>query len=224
MRIVFLNTGMETLQAEMLCRSARVSNPKAQLTQVTDLHSPKVNGVDDVVRFEGLVDNLMFFRTTVFSKLDIECPTYFVDTDMLLLKELPIVEGVGFCVREFHTSVPFNHRFRNLDLSEHKGKTLAEVYPIVGCITYSNGERIWAEILKIYGRLPQKYLTWYGDQEALRKYVELNPLYTPLYESVFACLPEFYSANRDSAKVVHFKGPSRKPLMFRAARDLGIAG
>jgi hypothetical protein len=222
-RIVFLNVGNDTLQAELLCRSARVSNPKATLTQVTDKVSPKVSGVDEIVRFDESTDNLMFFRTLSFSKVKIEQPTYFLDTDMLLMKELPELNGVGFCVREFQKSAIFNHNFRGMDLSEHKGKSLGDVYPIIGCATFSNGSEIWPEILSIYERLPPKYRTWYGDQEALKRYVELNPDYFPLNESQFACLPEFFARHRERARIVHFKGTSRKPVMIRAAKDLGIA-
>ena len=222
-RIAFLNVGQETYQAELLCRSARISNPKAKLIQVTDHASPTVSGVDEIVRNEGKTDNLMHFRTFAFSKLPIHGPTYFIDTDMLLMKELPELNGVGFCIREFQKSLSFNHRFRGMDLGEHEGKTLGEVYPIIGCATFSSGLTIWPDILGIYEQLPLNYRSWYGDQEALRRYVERHTDYIPLCESEFACLPEFYSVNRDKAKIIHFKGPPRKPVMIKAAKQLGIA-
>ncbi len=221
--IAFLNVGGDTRQAELLCRSVKISNPTAKLTHITDNVSPDVSGVDDVVRHEEKADNLMYFRTLVFSKLPIDNPTYFLDTDMLVMKELPELDGVGFCVREFQRSTTFNHLFRGLDLSEHKGQTLGDVYPIIGCTTFSNERSVWSEVHTIYEQLPLKYRTWYGDQEALKRYVERYTDYIPLYESEFACLPDFYPENRNKAKIVHFKGSSRKSIMVKAAKELGIA-
>lgn len=222
-RIVFLNVGQDTYQAELLCRSARISNRGAMLTQVTDGSSPKVMEADEVVRFEGEAEDILFFRMLCFSRLKIEQPTYFVDTDMLLMKALPEHDGAGFCVREFQKSAVFNHRFRGMDLTEYKGMTLGEVYPIIACTTFSSGPEVWSEALTIYGQLPSKFRTWFGDQEALKRYADLNPGHIALHESEYACLPEFYPQYRETARIAHFKGASRKPLLPRVAKELGIA-
>ena len=66
----------------------------------------------------------------------------------------------------------------------------------------------WCEMLKIYDKLDPKFKKWYGDQEVLREY---GKKYAPpvMAESVIGCLPEH---KHDGAKILHFKGPSRKQL------------
>jgi hypothetical protein len=66
-------------------------------------------------------------------------------------------------------------------------------------------------MLDMYDKLDPKFKKWYGDQEVLKLYAESEADMMP--ESVYGCLPEF---NVGEAKILHFKGPSRKQL-FEAA-------
>jgi hypothetical protein len=68
--------------------------------------------------------------------------------------------------------------------------------------------QVWVEMLKIYEELHPKYRKWYGDQEVLRIYAEKYGC-AEFDESVYACLPEHKT---DDAKILHYKGPSRKQL------------
>ena len=56
--------------------------------------------------------------------------------------------------------------------------------------------------------MPEKFKKWYGDQEVLRKYAEAFEV-NAISENVIGCLPEH---KHDGAKIIHYKGPSRKPL------------
>lgn len=217
-----MNVGQDTKQASLLCRSIRIHHQDARIIQVTDKASPQVPGVDEAVRHTSSSGALMFFRTSAFSKVSVSEPTWFLDTDMLLVRPLPVLEGRGFCVREFDADARIRRTPMGFDLSEHEGKPLGEVYPLIGCTTFSTDPQMWPEILSIYKSLPTKYRRWFGDQEALRIYAERHPGFHRLMEGTFACLPEHYGGEHSSAILVHFKGEGRKLLMYSVAADLGL--
>jgi hypothetical protein len=217
-----MNVGQDTKQASLLCRSIRIHHRDARIIQVTDKASPQVPGVDEVVRHTSSSGALMYFRTSAFSKVSVSEPTWFLDTDMLLVRPLPIIEGEGFCVREFNLNARLRRIVDGFDLSEHEGKAIGDVYPLVGCTTFSSSAQIWPDILTIYKSLPQKYRRWFGDQEALRIYAEQNPGFHRLMESTYACLPEHYSGPHSNAILLHFKGQGRKLLMYSVAAQQGL--
>jgi len=220
MNIAFFNVGADTSLANFLCRSAKKFNSGARLVQLTDEKSPPVEESDDVVRFDGSAEEMMFFRTYCFSKMKIKGPTWYLDTDMLVLEQLPTFEDIGLCVREFHTNTIFNHAFKGMDMSSHKGRSLGEVYPILGCALFTPGDNFWEEIYNIYQSLPHKYRRWYGDQEALRIYSESRK-FIKLMENKYACLPEFLNP-LSHTKIIHYKGGARKLLMLEYAKKMGF--
>jgi hypothetical protein len=219
--IMFLNVGSDTEYAEILCRSVKNTNPKSKTIQVTDVTSTAVNGVDEIIRFDGNSEDMMLFRSQAFSRVQITRPTLFLDTDMIVLQELPDLQGVGLCQREFGIDDLVNPDFKGLEFSEHKWKTFGDVYPILGCTIFSSGPNIWKKVYNVQKKLKPKYWSWYGDQEALRIISERDSSYIKLKESDYACLSEYYKSNW-IPRIVHFKGKARKAQMIKVAQDLGF--
>jgi hypothetical protein len=211
LRFVFLNVGSETDTAGLLVRSIRRRHKRAIIVQVTDLSSPAVEGVDEVRRLEGDAGSLMEFRLRAFSTMDVNTPTWFLDTDMLLAAPLPRLTGVGLCERSFARDEKIKSKFGDIDLSEYKGRTLMEVYPILACATFVHRAPLWSRCLDILATLDPKFWRWFGDQEALRIYATSGQAHTRLPESTYACLPEHFRPGA-GVKVLHFKG-ARKALM-----------
>ena len=117
------------------------------------------------------------------------------------------------CRRSFNRDAMFNIHQRGQDYSEYAGKTLDEVYPILGCCTITASSGAWEAMAETYAALPAKFKRWYGDQEVLRDYVNSLPAswvtYLPEFE--FACLPE--AANvYPRPSITHYKG-QRKALL-----------
>ena len=222
LRVVFLNVGPETSYADILCRSVKKSNPLCKVIQVTDISSPVVSCADEVVRFDEPSENLMLFRAHTFSQIEIKGPTWYLDTDMIVLQELPRLIGVGVCLREFGLEGSVYRQFRGLDFSEHLLKTLGEVYPILACTTFSSGPNLWKKVHTVLKKLPRKYWSWYGDQEALKMISERDSSLIKLKESEFACWPEHYHFPPSLPRVLHFKGAARKEEMLKMANDLAL--
>lgn len=135
---------------------------------------------------------------------------------MLVVAELPVYRGLALCIREFDKNRLINPKYKG-DWKEYEGKTINEIFPILGCTIFSQGVDVWAECLKILNNLNPKFFYWNGDQEALRIYsTTANQEYRKLKESIFACLPERQSSE-NKPKILHFKSRKRKPLMRQYA-------
>ncbi len=218
---VFLHVGNDPV-GELLVQSIRRSNPNSRLIQCADPLTGQVTGTTDIYRHDGDISNLMTFRLQAFSALGLQEPAIYLDTDMLVLTKLDsevILSGadVACCERSFGRDSLINTSFRGMNLSEYKGKTLNEVYPILAAFTVTRTSSFWSVCSDRLQELDKKFHFWYGDQEAIRDVAGLNRFDVRLIpESIYACLPEF--SKRTSPKVIHFKGAQRKKLMSSAWR------
>jgi len=208
---VFFHVGDDISYPHKMVKSILRYNPDANVIMCTDSSTPDVMGITD--RFETTVDkkNLMYARVKMYSQLEIEVPTLFLDTDMLVQDKINVEDmlagtQVSLCRRAFNNDAGFNIEQRGIKFDEYAGKTIGELYPYVGCAVATNDTRFWSNVLKIYDSLDPKFKQWYGDQEALRIYAEKYGC-GEFTESVYGCLPEH---NTDKAKILHFKGTNRK--------------
>lgn len=215
---VFFHVGADISMPQKMVNSLRLHNPHAEIIQVTDHHTPTLDGVTWVAPTEGDMRFLMEWRTRGFSELGLADPAMYLDTDMIVHRPIFPEELLGdahiaVCRRSFNRDALFNVRQRGQDYTEHAGKTLDQAYPYVGCCTVTASSAAWEELSALYDALPDKYKVWYGDQEVLRDYVDSMPStwveYLPEHE--FACLPEFADKYPKHA-ITHYKG-NRKALL-----------
>jgi hypothetical protein len=227
-QVAFLHVGQDIICPTILVRSIRAHNPDAMILQCSDSSSPQVEGTNAVQRFEGDVANLMKFRTSCFSRLQIDAPTIFLDTDMLCLQRLdpPAIlhdNDIAVCRRQFDTKGLIEINLKNMSLAEYSGKTLGQVWPYLGCATVTKGNNFWIECLQNLLQLHPKFHFWYGDQEAIRNVVASNKYKTALLpESIYACLPEAQPLYGNAVKLLHFKGPGRMKMMIDHAKKIRL--
>jgi hypothetical protein len=225
MKFVFLHVG-EDVRPYFLVKSIRRFFPKATIIQCTDLFTKEVEGVDHVFRHSGDINNLMTFRLEAFYLLNIEDQAIYLDTDMLILKHFDLENYKNYdavlCKRSFDLDALFNYSFRGMDLSEYKNKTINDVYPFLACFTLTSSSNFWKEAYNILKLLNTKFHYWYGDQEAIKNIVTRNIFnICTVDESSFACLPEKIDQN-SIPNIAHFKGPSRKSMMFEMASKMEL--
>jgi tetratricopeptide (TPR) repeat protein len=210
---VFFHVGDDISYPQKMVKSLLRYNPNANITMCTDRDTPDVMGVHHRAEFIVDRDNLMFSRMRAFAQLRMHNPALYIDTDMIFVDRVSVSallkdENVALCRREFGKDAIFNIEQRGLRFDEYEGKTLDELYPYVGCAVAMSNASLWHPVLEIYKTLPEKFKKWYGDQEALREYAKRFD-HQDMPESVIGCLPEH---KHDGAKILHFKGPSRKQL------------
>lgn len=208
---VFFHVGDDISYPQKMVKSLLRYNPNANITMCTDKDTPDVMGVHHRAEFPVDRDNLMFSRMRAFAQLRMHNPALYIDTDMIFLDRVSVSgllrdKNVALCRREFGKDAIFNIEQRGIRFDEYEGKTLDELYPYVGCAVAMSNASLWHPVLEIYKTLPEKFKKWYGDQEALREYAKRFD-HQDMPESVIGCLPEH---KHDGAKILHFKGPSRK--------------
>ena len=192
---VFFHTGKDRSWPNVLIKSIKASNPYALIIEVT-----------------GSMDQIMASRLKAFSDLRLERPAIYLDTDMEVLAPINPVKMLSdtkkkalFCRRTFNQNAAFNTLFRGINFSEYADKTLGEVYPYLACTTVAADWRVWDELHMYLKQMDPKYLEWYGDQEAIKKYVKNNTNTVGFIdEYMYGCLPEY--SYLYSPKIVHYKG------------------
>ena len=210
---VFFHVGDDISYPQKMVKSLLRHNPDANIIMCTDENTPDVMGVCSRVEFKVDRENLMYSRMKAFAELNFSKPALYIDTDMIFVGRVEVEEllqnkRASLCRREFGKDAVFNVEQRGIRFDEYEGKTLDELYPYVGCAVATESGYTWHEMLKIYDKLDPKFKKWYGDQEVLREYGKRwAPPQMP--ESVIGCLPEH---KHDGAKIIHYKGPSRKQL------------
>lgn len=220
---VFLHVGPDPY-VQFFVQSIQHSNPEARLIQVTDARTDQIDGVDEIYRYDSDASKLMTFRLEAFTKLGLQDPAIYLDTDMLVLSELSAEEILGSvdvacCERSFGRNAIINTAFRGMNLWEYRNKTLGEVYPILAAFTVSRNFEFWASCYDRLLNLDKKFFLWYGDQEAIRDVAKSGQYklgYVP--EAKFACLPEHMQGL--DPYVLHFKGSQRKAWMEEAWKSI----
>ena len=209
---VFFHVGDDISYPQKMVKSLLRHNPDANIIMCTDEDTPDVMGITDRKEFAVDRENLMFSRMKAFAELNFAEPALYIDTDMIFVDRVVVGDILGdaeivMCRREFQREAIFNIEQRGMRFDEYEGKTLDEVYPFVGCVTATKNGAPWGIMLEMYDKLDPKFKKWYGDQEVLKLYAESEADMMP--ESVYGCLPEH---KHDGAKIIHYKGPSRKKL------------
>ena len=212
---VFFRTGTEEQiwHTRIFVKSLRETNPDARIIMCTDSKTPVIDGTE---RFELDSDSTDFmeYRLRIYAALGLDYPAMYLDDDMVVYSEIFPDALLGdqealFCERSFNRDAEFNPDIKGLHFSEHKGKTLYEVFPYLACATVTKDHTVWGELLGILDHIDPKYRKWYGDQEAMKIWSKMNK-HGVLSEDRYACLPE-HLGNKDP-KIIHYKG-NRKDKM-----------
>ncbi len=210
---VFFHVGDDISYPQKMVKSLLRYNPNANVIMCTDKDTPDVMGITDRKEFVVDRENLMISRMTAYSYLNFAEPALYIDTDMIFVDRVVVDEVINggevvLCRRAFANDAVFNIEQRGLRFDEYEGKTLGELYPYVGCMVGTKNGDPWKKMLRMYEILPEKFKKWYGDQEVLRKYADAFEV-NVISENIIGCLPEH---KHDGAKIIHYKGPSRKKL------------
>jgi len=211
----FFHVGEDFTLPKMLCESIRITNPNSNIIQLTDKRTPILTDlVTKFLRVDGNKDNLMFLRSKAYQSYDIDKPTLFLDTDMLVIKEIDENDifknnDLVLCEREFQKDLnddTFKNYLLKNDLTEYINQSLYEIFPILGCFI---GARK-TELLKIAHALYTKYSDnkkkWNGDQFALKEIYQNNKDKIDLIGENKIAYPIRRDEEFQNSFIIHFKG------------------
>lgn len=217
-----MHVGAELDTPQMMVDSIRLTNKSPFIIQCSDLNTKKVNGVNEVFRLPVDTSKLMTARLELFQGLKLSEPAIYLDTDMLVIRSIPVEDIVGdrrfaVCRRVFDRQTPFNQEMRGQVFDEYARLPLGAVFPFLACTTITKDSSFWFMCNRVLDYLDPKYKTWYGDQEAIKHVVHQHrpDEFEFLPEDIFACLPEYTGSIRSKHSILHFKGHHRKPSMIK---------
>ncbi len=220
---IFMHVGADLDTPQMMVDSIRLTNESPFIIQCSDLNTKKVAGVNEVFRLPVDISKLMTARLELFQGLKLSEPAIYLDTDMLIVRSIPVENIIGerrlaVCRRVFDRQTPFNQEMRGQVFDEYASLPLGAVFPFLACTTITKDSSFWFMCNRVLDFLDPKYKTWYGDQEAIKHVVHQHGPHDIgfLPEDVFACLPEYTGSVRSEHRILHFKGHHRKPSMIKA--------
>jgi len=214
---VFFHVG-EITYPSLLVKTIQKFHPTSKIYCVTDFKTEYIEGVFKTLRIDSNIKKLMTARLLGFSKLKLNEPAIYIDTDVLLTKKIPkkLFENhdVYLCSISHYKNVKFNNEhLRKLNLPEYFNKNIGDIYPFIACFTYTKDYKFWLDCYTVLKEMDKKYHFWYGDQEAIKRIHERN-LYNIGYleEKIVCNLPE-YCTVIDESYSLHFRGPRKKDMI-----------
>lgn len=212
----FFHVGEDFTLPKMLCESIRITNPNSNIIQLTDKKTPILRElVTKFLRVDGNKDNLMFLRSKAYQSYKIDQPTLFLDTDMLVIKEIDenkIFNDKNYIFLERFYDGLINPQYLKMHkLEQFSGKTWKQFCPFLGCFIGAKDQIILKEIHKNYIKLDPHYRKWNGDQMALNEtFKKFNEI--ELANEKYYANPIKEDVNLDDIFILHFKG-NKKDMM-----------
>lgn len=216
MNFFFFHVGENDFYPKMMVSSIKFHHPEAKIFQVSDYDTKQIDFVTNCYRFNGNKHHLMKFRIDAYSNIPIDTKSenIFLDTDMLLIQKLDLKKFFHknetlFCERFYNRDNLVNISLHNLDMLEYKDQTMAQAWPFLGSFIVTKNNNFFKELSEIYCQLEEKYMFWYGDQIALKKYFSIHKKSISIAsESIYSHLPN-KNKYENYAKILHFKGQKK---------------
>lgn len=200
--VTFLQVGQQTWSAAMVESAKTLGYP---IVQMSDLKTPRVAGVDEVIRLPMKVP-LMPFRLKHLAL----CPykTWLtLDTDILVKK--PVAD-----VFERSFDVAITRRTEGVCL--HNGTDIAPSMPFNTGVIFSRTPEFWMEAYDWLRSQDDAKQHWWGDQLAVAEIanrLKYHVLVLPGHE--FNWTPS-HEGEQSEARIWHYKGVNRKEWITRA--------
>jgi len=214
--IAFVSIGDESHKcADYLIKSIKKTNANFRIIQISKKEDRNMSDVDEkfIYDFESatFMLNRLESQIAVLEKFG---PTIFLDTDMLVNKDLSEIfdkllnNDLVFTQRKNNFYI--NDTFQNIKFPEFTNKTSNEVMPFNGGFLGANNVTSLNKLLQIYSKLPQKFHYWFGDQVALKKIYDSKEFKILVLDSNYNYNVKDISNYDKKICVYHFKGRFKK--------------
>jgi hypothetical protein len=206
-----------------------VYKKKVKVFHLTNYTTRKINGTTKTIRL-NLSENLMVARLQAYKNFPYNNKlTFFCDADSLFIQKLDLFElPENIYLIKRSENFLMNHNWPEL-YPEFIDKHSIEIMPyLFGGMALRDGKKFFSEILKICFDLPPRFHRWYGDQYALKIFIEkIKPKFDLLPTSTHLKIvrqivteKDFYVLFGDKVKMITFKGPHTKKFINESSNNL----
>ena len=214
--IAFVSIGDESHNcADLLVKSIKKTNSNCRIIQISNKEDRNISDIDEKIIFDFKSATFMFNRLeSQIAVLEKFGPTIFLDTDMLVNKDLSAIfdrllnNDIVFTQRKNNFYI--NDTFQNIKFPEFTNKTINEVMPFNGGFLGVSNIVVQKKLLQIYLELPSKFHYWYGDQVALKKIYDTKEFKILLLDSNYNYNVKDISNYDKNICIYHFKGRFKK--------------
>ena len=214
--IAFVSIGDKSHNcADLLVKSIKKTNSNCRIIQISNKEDRNISDIDEKIIFDFKSATFMFNRLeSQIAVLEKFGPTIFLDTDMLVNKDLSAIfdrllnNDIVFTQRKNNFYI--NDTFQNIKFPEFTNKTVNEVMPFNGGFLGVSNIAVQKKLLQIYLELPSKFHYWYGDQVALKKIYDAKEFKISLLDSNYNYNVKDISNYDKKICVYHFKGRFKK--------------
>ena len=199
----------------MPCSLLKKTNSDCRIIQISNKEDRNISDIDEKIIFDFKSATFMFNRLeSQIAVLEKFGPTIFLDTDMLVNKDLSAIfdrllnNDIVFTQRK--NNFYLNDTFQNIKFPEFTNKTANEVMPFNGGFLGVSNIAVQKKLLQIYSELPSKFHYWYGDQVALKKLYDAKEFKISLLDSNYNYNVKDISNYDKNICIYHFKGRFKK--------------
>ena len=215
--------------AKLLVKSIKKTNLNCRIIQISRKEDKIIIGVDEILTFN--FDSSVFMLNRLESQIKIiekYGPTIFLDTDMLINKDLSevfsLLKNNDFIFTNRKDNHYMNDTFSNIKYPEFTNKTTNDVMPFNGGFVASSNTISMEKLLEIFLGLPQRFHYWFGDQVAQKKIFDTNEFRILVLDSKYNYMIENVTEFNQKIYVYHFKGKYKEfmePFYQKFSRYFG---
>jgi hypothetical protein len=213
MEVVFfyVNRAGDDVLARIMVDSVREHMPGVPITQLTDMITGEVPGVDHVIRRKP-EPGIMYFRSCHMAEYR-HTAAIFLDHDTVVLKDLSPVFDEPF-------DVALTTRKRNLFVDEvpdliDPHENAADKMPYNMGVIFSRSTKLWEDHRLLHKQTGETGRQWYGEQIALANLLAAGRYKVKVLPEDYNYSPSMPLENVENRAVLHFKGPVRKQWMVQ---------
>ena len=217
MNIAFVTFGKSLNHlGKILTFSLRKSNPNSNIIQITDDISNKINGIDDIIIHSFDSNKFMFDRlNSQILTLKKFGPTIFLDTDMIVVKNLYEIHKLLFkfdlIISKRSKNFMLKESYNDLQFPEFRKKLVNEIMPYNGGFVACKNIESLELVQKYYLILNENYFKWFGDQIAIKRAIDEKKFLTKIVkEEIYNYSPVNYMDFKKEVAIYHFKGGKKE--------------
>ncbi len=206
-----------TIHAEMgaeAVKAVRRVMPDVHIVHLTDMATPPLQGVDQIVRRPIPYHQLCFGRLDHYAEL--EGDWLYLDTDVIVQRD----------VRHVFTD-PFDLAVADRVGMKEPDPRIADLMPYNAGVIFSRSTEFWRAAGLLLRQLKPERHAWLGDQRAMNRVIQEQPTFTikVLPGLEYNYVPERFDEDLSGKFLIHYKG-KRKAYILKDSYAIapGVGG